>query len=171
MSLTHLLHFLILTAAAFILCSCTTVATFAVLNESEKPIELIYTLPKISSSHRVTCPDDRLFRKPRVQAKGLIDELAYGRGTLNPVAEYKCDEASGEVTIQLAPGQAVSLFHLGGYSGHPTEENAKNYGYLEHSLATLRVRGQAGEMQFTGTQVTRDFEKTSNGLYVLVFRG
>lgn len=164
-------RFLALAVIASILSSCTTVTAFAVLNESKKSIEVIYTLPKASGSNRSTCPDDIEFQKPRVQMKASIDDLRFSNGKQNPVAEFKCDEVTGDVTIQLSPGQAVGLFRLLGYGGHPTEEDAKSFRYLERSLATLRLRGQAGEMQFSGTQVTRDFQEWSGGLYVLAFKG
>lgn len=164
-------HILTVALTASVISSCSTVTAFAVLNDSQKPIDVIYALSKVSAAIRSVCPDDIEFQKPRVQMKSSIDDLRSGNSKQSPIAEFKCDEITGDVTIQLAPGQAVALFKLLGYTGHPTEEEAKSYRYLAKSLATLRVRGQAGEMQFTGTQVTRDFQEWSSGLYVLSFKG
>ena len=158
-------HHTLLASLLTVTSACSYTTTFVVLNESASPIEIVYILTTAGSP----CPDDQFYMRPRVQTKASIDRLEYDKATSNPIGEYTC-KADGTVTLQLPPGFAVAIFQISGWGGHLTEQRAQQYPNLNYGVATLQIRGASGQMQFSGTQVTRDFKKSNDGLYVLAYQ-
>lgn len=143
---------------------CSWVTTFAVLNNSKVPITISYRLPQYPNAP-TTCPDDRSFMRPRLRPEAQIEELVNRGG---PVAEYQCEVSTRTVTLQLLPGQAVSLFQSGTYTGYYGESNRETQDTLEQS-ARLTLRSPTGEISYTGSTIARDFVKKSDPLYVLTY--
>ena len=149
-------------ALASLASACSWITTFAVINGSSAPIVVSYAIAS-DSPKAPPCPDDNFVEIPRVVPVKDVETLKGLRNEAPPAA-FTCDKARRTVSLSLEPGHAVSLFKVGTYTGPDSE---RDY-YLD--IGTLTIKGETGEVQYSGRQLLRDFEEKDRTLWLLTYK-
>ena len=153
-----------------LLSACSWFTTFVVVNETDAPILITFKLPEPTTGKATSCSDGKSFPILRMLPKEAMEKLSRLNGEGEPITDLKCNATDGSLSFQLPAGYAASVFEISNHTGHMSEREFQKYKWLELPLISLSIRGQMGAVQYTGQQLTRDFMKTNNGLYVLSYQ-
>ena len=144
---------------------CSWLPWFLVVNKTSGPIVIGYTLAG-EGSRLAACPDNYFITKPKITT---IKAIGDAKVDTLPDAKYSCDPNTRKVTFQLNPEEAAYLFEVSGYHGFRTDKDFQNYTFMEYPIKSITIESQRGKIEFTDSQVTRDFLKVNNSLYMLTY--
>ena len=161
-----------LTATGFSICllsGCSWVTTFAVVNETDSTIDVSYTLAAPDGSKLPPCPDDQFIEKPRVRLAAELDDPSTLGASLPP-SQFQCDPATRTVSIRLMPRHAVLLFWELNHTGYRTEIEQEKHFHYPPPIVRLAIHSDHGGIEYSGSQLTRDFIKKRDSLYLLTYQ-
>ena len=146
--------------------SCSYSVIFALVNESNKTIEIEYT---ILEKNDYTSPyqTDSL---SSALAPAKVPLLVWQRNVRHdewvpvPQEQYSFDPRTGTVRFKLAPREAVRILTASGSILSPE-------GYKQFPVTKLEIRGEAGRMALEGPQLFKQFRKKDSGDYLIAYRG
>jgi hypothetical protein len=149
---------LILCTLTFLACSYST--AFVVVNNSEHPVEVRYTIKSnagvLSTTERpVKIAASQMSNHYRSQWRNLSSTEYQISNTAN----------SSTVTVQLMPNEALwvtSMFH---YFGDDDPNDVASW-----PLEEISINGDLGGMTFTGDKSRKAFEYVSRVLYTLTYQ-
>ena len=145
----------IASAAVLSVSGCSWITTFVVANKSDSPVTVEYRLSS-AGTNMPACPDDNFVPRPRVIPIANVANIDES----TTVIEYSCNPAQRAVKLTLSPRHAVSIFRSGTYTGHSSAGEA---------VVALSITGATGSVSYAGDQLTKDFKKNSDTLYVLSY--
>lgn len=154
--LRNINRFVVVIALGVAQAGCSWITTFVVANESEAPVQVDYQISN-EGKNMPYCPDDKFILRPRVVPVAQVETIDES----TTIIQYSCNSDRRMVRLTLGPGQAVSIFRSGTYTG--TSRGNEN-------VMQLSVEGAKGSITYTGNQLTRGFVKKKETLYILTYR-
>lgn len=152
------LVFVILCALTFAACSYST--AFVVVNDSEHPIEVRYTIKR--NAGVLSSTDAPV----KIAASQVANHYRSQWRSLSPT-EYEISQTEHAitVTVQVVPHEALwvtSMFH---YFGDDDPNDVASWPVNE-----ISIQGAQGGMTFTGDKSRKAFEYVSRVLYTLNYK-
>ncbi|MBS1795978.1 MAG: hypothetical protein JSS81_19160 [Acidobacteria bacterium] len=143
---------LIVVVYGLFLAACTYVARFGVANRSGEPLEVEYVI-----APNAAAPDDPAVAPFKIN---LVDFDSWNGQTnwrrMLP-DEYVYDKESRRFLIRLQPDEAVQI----------VEEPASGEDrYPNFKIASLRIRGVHGAIEYAGADFYRQFDKSGFNYFV-----
>jgi hypothetical protein len=125
---------------ALTMAACSFSVDFAVINESERPIDITYKIGETGIEPLAAT------RKPAILPASRISSREWQE--LSP-AEYSFDSEKRTVTVSLRPGHALRVYQGGEGDAHSGGGN--------FIIRELSLRGPGGEVTYKGDQVYKGF--------------
>jgi hypothetical protein len=131
-----------------------------VVNRTTEPLTLRYGIDARDSAACLLAPPyldaPPVFSTKKVGLRRILDSVA-------PATEFKVDEGSCSITLQLSPNQGVVVWKEIGFFPE-TGPGPKRF------LSRLQLSGPRSTVEYAGADLYRDFERHSDALYVLEYR-
>ena len=138
------------------LAGCSYSTSFVVVNESKQPVEISYKY----KSHSAGGPFELHELPARVAADLLESKGGNEWQELGP-SDYVLDRENRVVRVRIMPGEALRIYRFINYRGH---EDTRNYPFEE-----ISIRGENGEVKYTGEKARSSFSEVSMSLYTLTY--
>ena len=138
----------LLLLSALTTAACSFSVDFAVINESERPIEITYRIGETGIEPLAVT------RKPAILPASRISSREWQE--LSP-AEYSFDSEKRTVAVTLRPGQALRVYQGGEGDAHYAGDN--------FIIREINIRGAGGEVTFKGDQVHKSFVAVPRPFY------
>jgi hypothetical protein len=158
----RILKYWVLGIVGLLLSSCSWLTTFVVINASGTAASVTYAI-SFDRIEKSDCLPLLFFGEPRMAPSDEMWKLTDQRELL-PEVDYKCDNSAGSISLILPPGHAVAISREVNFTG------GGNTQYSTLQGTTLAIRGQRGEVQYSGQQLVRAFDRDSKKLYLLTYR-
>jgi hypothetical protein len=153
----HVILIMVL-AFASLLTACSYMTDFAVVNESEYPIEVRYKVKNFPG----------VFAPPITPATITASQLsAHGHQQWKDLSsdQYRLNQDSRTVIVRVGAHEALLVARIHHYSGHEDPEDAKYFPVEEITIA-----GADGELKLTGQETRKTFSEVSRALYTLTYK-
>jgi len=157
-SLKKQLMFIPLLCSLLLLTGCSYITDFAVINESDQPVEVRYKIKNYPGS----------FSPPVTPATIAASQLSTkGDRQWNKLApdRFQLDQDNRAVVVRVMPHEALLVADMHNYGGHEATWDAK-----EFPIVQLTVKGSRGEITFTNDDARRSFSEVSRALYTLTYK-
>jgi hypothetical protein len=153
-------EFLMLFALTLGTSACSSIDTFAILNNTDAPLRLEYTF-KISPSDNIS-----LHKQLSLIATAASDKAGEVDcpWVLLSSSQYSYDQTTQKVTMQVPPAMAVRIAQLSNYV--ETDEWA-----AEHfPIGSITVEGARGVIHCEGEQTRKQFRNLKRSLHAADYR-
>ena len=148
---TILVLALVLTQSA-----CSYISDFVVLNDSEKPIEVRYTVKGSSYEPFQLIDEPAKTSQPNLPSTDNHWQRLTSR-------EYNLDARIITVTVQ--PHEALRVESIPNYPGHDDASAADRF-----QINDIIITGGRGEVKIQGEQARNKFAEQSESLYLLTYK-
>ena len=147
-----------LLAVASFFTACSYMTDFAVVNETNQPIEVRYRVKNVPGGLIDIVGVPALISVSSMSSKGDTSwqEL--------PSSQYSVDASGRYVIVLLPPQSAVRIARMHNYGGHDDV-----YGGESFPIDALKVTGATGSRELNGQQARTAFSEESRALYVFVY--
>lgn len=158
--IAKILALVLLIAYSSLLTACSYAADFVIINESDSPIDVRYTVkrstvgPLVASGLPATIEASQLSSHGGQQWK----ELAGNQYQL--IQESNVDIA----IVRVMPKEALRITDVRDYKGHSAQRN------INFPIEEINITGASGELILTGKQTRLAFMEVSKALYTLTYR-
>ncbi|PYT00337.1 MAG: hypothetical protein DMF63_07125 [Acidobacteria bacterium] len=146
--------------------ACSYSVTFALVNESDKTIEVEYA---VLAKNIFTAPSQTDSLAPSL-APARVPILVWERDVTQedwipvPSEQYTYDPKTGTVRFRIAPHEAVRILTAGG-------DMFFRDGYRDFPITRLEMKGETGKMTFEGApQLFKQFQEKSSGNYFIAYK-
>lgn len=150
------LALLLLLSSVMFLSSCSFSNSFVVINKSNAPVTVQYTLKVKGAS---------LENLSQVPAKMALKEFENRDGEWRKLSrdEYAYEAEAGRVGVMVSPGEAL-LIDRPTYSGSNKDEETDSL-----NITSLRLTGANGTVQYDGLQARRQFQLAFKMTYTITY--
>jgi hypothetical protein len=152
------LELVVMVSLVMLFAACSYLTDFAVLNDSDQPIEVRYKVKRFPGT----------FVPPVAPATIASSQLTTkGNQPWNKLSsdQYQLDEQNRTVVIRVMPHQALLIANMHNYAGHGDAWDAK-----EFPIEEIALRSAGNEMKFVGQQARTAFSEVSRALYTLTYK-
>ena len=138
------------------LTACSYSTYFVVINESDVPVEVSYTLKE-----RRGMKDYGL-----TPAEKWIEEVDNFDIPWREMEkhQYRYDEVAGTIVVALPPGKALSVERVSNYSTHDRENDDS------FDIESIRVTGPHGSIQYSGREARTQFDERRRQVFAITYR-
>ena len=141
-----------------LLTGCSYMTDFAVINESDQPVEVRYKIKNYPGS----------FSPPVTPATIAASQLSTkGNQQWNNLASdrFQLDQDNQTVVVRVMPHQALLIADMHNYGGHEDAWGAK-----EFPIEQITLRGARGEINLANERARTTFSEVSRALYTLTYK-
>jgi hypothetical protein len=147
-------------AFALSLSACSSIDTFAILNNTEAPLKLEYTFK--------TRPSDNAWPRNHLAKIATVASNKAGEvdcpWELLTAGEYSFDPVTRKVTLQVPPATAVRIAELSNY----VETDA--WAADEFPIASITIEGARGVIYYEGELARKQFQYRKRSLHAVEYR-
>ena len=146
----------LLLATILFLSACSVGYEFVIVNASNSPIEVQYTIkpsgmPPNSRTHMPAIVNAVEMKKSEREWKAV------------PAEQHHIDYKSGKVTVTLAPNQALRVADIINYPGHDSESSDVRF-----HITSLSLEGTRGSVKYEGRQALTQFRESDD--FVITYK-
>lgn len=149
-------------AVIFALSGCSWMTDFAVSNNSDAPIKILFTVEKRKppGAQDSVCEIDSRFK---ITASPLS---RWSRASWEPLPpeRYTVDPQNCSAEIEIRSGESVVITY-----DHMYLEHRRNLG-TPGRITSLTIQSKDGEISIKGWEITKYFEKLDNALFVYSYK-
>lgn len=137
---------------------CSYITDFAVVNESDRPIEVRYRVKNYPGPFAAPVA-------PAVIATSQMSAKGGQQWSTLTADRYQLDQANRTVTVRVMPNEALLVADMHNYNGHGDPWDAKQF-----PIDEITIQGSGGEVCFRGSQSRTSFSEVSSALYTITYR-
>ena len=138
--------------------SCSYLTDFAVVNQTENPIVVVYKVKAYPGPFSPpVAPSTIPFSQLNVKGGQSWNRISAEHLTV--------DEANRTVTVRVNSYEALLITTMHHYAGHDDKGDAE-----EFPITEISVSGIHGNMKLLGEQARTSFSKVSRALYTLTYK-
>lgn len=152
-----LLISLILTSCIF-LSACSFAAEFVVINKSDLPIEVEYTL-----NRNLKALDNPTTKPLKMKLSVWNSWFKEKNWEEVPDSEFVYNAETQKCKLKLSPDEVLRITFVD-YDSFTTVSEYQNFG-----ISGLRLTGKYGEVFYNGNQIYNQFEKKNSQNYYIVY--
>ncbi len=148
----------VLVGSVSLFVACSYITDFAVVNESDQPIEVWY---KVKNYPGPFAPPVT----PATIAATQLSSKGSQQWTTLTSEQYQLHQESRTVQVRVMPHQALLIANMHNYIGH---EDA--WGANEFPIEEITIRGGQGEIKLADQKARTTFSQVSRALYILTYK-
>lgn len=145
----------LLLASVSLLAACTRLKEFAIVNESNQPIEVQYKIRKLPIEPYIPTG---------TPAKAATSQLGEREWRKLSDTEYRFDSETGTVLVRVMPGEALLIGHV------RIEGDDESLEAADFDIEEITIAGANGEIRLSGKQTRTSFIAESNRLATLRYK-
>jgi len=139
------------------LAGCSYSTSFVVVNESKQPVEISYKY----KSPTVEGAPFELYELPARIAADLLESKGGNEWQELGPSDYELDRVNRVVRVRIMPREAFRIYRFTNYRGHEDTHSSP--------FEEISIRGENGELKYTGEKTRTSFSEVSMSLYTLIY--